>query len=172
MPEDASLLILGLGNVLCRDDGLGVAAIQRLQRTHEAPTGVHVLDGGTLGLSLLPCMQDADQIILVDAIATDEAPGTPVRLEGHDVGAAVRHRLSPHQIGVADLIDALCLVGRRQARLVLVGVVPESIGLGFGLSPPVEAALPHLVERIIDEASALGYRLAPKISPREGSTWS
>jgi hydrogenase maturation protease len=153
------LLILGLGNLLCSDDGLGAAAIARLVARYEIPDGVSVQDGGTLGLALLPYLEDAQKAILVDAIRTDDPPGSHVRLDGDDVGPAVASRLSPHQIGVADLLDAARWRGRLPDVLVLLGLVPQTLELGLGRSPRVEAHLPELVQRIVEEARVLGFKL-------------
>lgn len=157
MSDRTPLLVLGLGNVLLEDDGVGAAAVALVAEGFEPPPGARVLDGGTLGLSLLPYVEDADTVILVDAVRTDGAPGTLVRLEGDEVAPAVATRLSPHQVGVADLLDGARLVGRYPRRVVLLGVVPASIELGVGLTPAVQAALPRLVERVVQEAQALGF---------------
>jgi hydrogenase maturation protease len=157
MGRSIDLLVLGLGNVLCGDDGVGVLAAQAIARRFQLPDGVRVLDGGTLGLSLLPYFEEAREAILIDAVATGEAPGTPVRLEGDDVLSIARQRLSVHQIGVADLLDAARLRGVYPERVVLFGVVPESIELGVSLTPAVEAELPRLVERVTREARARGF---------------
>ncbi len=153
------LLILGLGNLLCGDDGLGPAAIARLRARYEIPDGVSVQDGGTLGLALLPYLEDAEKAILVDAIRTDDPPGSHVRLDGEDVGPAVASRLSAHQVGVADLLDAARWRGRLPDVLVLLGLVPQTLELGLRRSPRVEAHLPELIQRIVEEARVLGFKL-------------
>lgn len=151
------LLVLGLGNPLCGDDGLGVAAVEELGRRYRAPPGALFLDGGTLGLSLLPFLEDAEQAILVDAVRDDAPPGTLVRLSGTEVRPAVESRLSVHQVGVADLVGAADLLGRLPRRLVLLGLVPASLDLGVGLSPEVAPRLGALVEAVAAEAQALGH---------------
>jgi hydrogenase maturation protease len=151
------LLVLGLGNLLCGDDGLGVVAVHLLARQYQAPEGAYVLDGGTLGLSLLPYLEDARDAILVDAIRADGPPGAFVRLEGDDVAPALASRLSVHQVGVADLLDGARWRGRYPSRLVLLGLVPETLELGLPRSPAVEAAVPALVDRIVIEALRLGH---------------
>jgi len=156
------LLVLGLGNVLCRDDGLGAVAVHLLERRYRAPEEAVVLDGGTLGLSLLPTLERASEAILVDAIRADGAPGAFVRLEGDDVAPAVAARLSVHQVGVLDLLEAAHWRGRYPPKLVLLGLVPESLELGLGRTPAVEAALPALVERIVAEAAGLGHVFVPR----------
>jgi hydrogenase maturation protease len=153
------LLVLGVGNVLCGDDGLGVVALQELQRRYRAPRGVRFLDGGTHGLSLLPELESADAAILIDAIRDDAPPGTLVRLEGDEVVRAAATRLSVHQIGVADLLDGARLCGRCPPRLSLIGAVPESIDLRVGLSPPVRAALHGVIESVVRECALLGRPL-------------
>ena len=164
MNERIPLLILGLGNVLLEDDGVGSAAIALLHDRFEPPACVRVFDGGTLGLSLLPYLQMSDAVILVDAVRADGAPGTLVRLDGDDVAPAVATRLSPHQVGVADLLDGARWLGRYPARVVLVGLVPASMELSVGLSPLVRASLPELVEQIVREAAALGFSMARRQS--------
>jgi len=158
------LLVLGLGNVLCGDDGLGAVAVHLLERQYRAPDGVSVLEGGTLGLSLLPYLEDAHEAILVDAIRADGPPGSLVRLEGDEVGPAVAGRLSVHQVGVADLLEGARWRGRYPSRVILLGLVPESLDLGLGRTDAVEAALPGLVERIVEEAGRLGHTFVPRAS--------
>jgi hydrogenase maturation protease len=157
MSDRVPLLVLGLGNVLLEDDGVGAAAVARLLERYDAPPGVRVLDGGTLGLSLLPYLESADAVILVDAVRTDDAPGAFVRLTGDDVAPAVATRLSPHQVGVADLLDSARWIGRYPRKVLLLGLVPQSMELAVGLSESVRPALPTLVERIVEEAGALGF---------------
>ncbi len=122
-----------------------------------------MLDGGTLGLSLLSHIRASDDVILSDAINSAGPPGTFIRLEGDEVEPAVRTRLSPHQVGVADLLDALGLLGAKPRRLILLGLVPETLRLGLGRSPAVEAQLPRLVDEIVEEARRLGYELLPYV---------
>jgi hydrogenase maturation protease len=162
MSERTPLVVLGLGNVLLEDDGVGAAAVALLRDRYEAPCGVQVLDGGTLGLSLLPYLDAADAVILVDAVRADERPGSLVRLTGEEVAPAVATRLSPHQVGVADLLDGARWLGRYPRRVVLLGLVPQSMNLVVGLSASVRPALPALVERIVDEARMLGFAFRRK----------
>ena len=162
MSRPTPLLVLGLGNMLLEDDGVGAAAVSLLLERYAAPEGVRVLDGGTLGLSLLPYLEDADAVILVDAVRADGPPGSFVRLDGDDVAPAVASRLSVHQVGVADLLDGARWLGRYPDRVVLLGLVPESMELAVGLTPRVRSALPELAERVAEEARSLGFVFSPK----------
>lgn len=161
MSAPAGLLVLGLGNPLCADDGVGPAAVAELARRYAPPAGARVLDGGTLGLALLPLLEDALDVLLIDAVRCDAPPGSLVRLAGDEVAPAARERLSVHQVGVADLLDAMALRGKAPRQLRLLGLVPQSLELALGRSPAVAAALPLLVECIVEEAGGLGYTFTP-----------
>jgi hydrogenase maturation protease len=142
------LLVLGLGNLLSRDDGLGVAAVSLLARRWRAPDGVRLLDGGTQGEALVPWIESADRLILVDAVRIDEPPGTLVRLDGPDeVVDAQAERLPDAQL---------------PAKIVLLGIVPKRVDVGLERSTSVETALPALVDLIVAEAAAFGFRFLPR----------
>lgn len=158
------VLILGLGNVLLGDDGLGPAAIARIERDYQVPDQVRLVEGGTLGLTLLDELAQAEHVVLVDAVATDEPPGTFVRLDGEAVRDAVRDRLSVHQVGVADLLDVARLIGCYPDSVVLLGLVPGELGLGVQRTAIVEAGLDLLVSAIVQEVRSLGYTLLPQAS--------
>ncbi len=158
------LLVLGLGNVLCTDDGAGVVALHRLRRAWAMAEGVVTVDGGTLGLALLPMVERAERVLMIDAVRGDGPPGTPVRITGDDVAPAVYERLSPHQIGVADLLGGAAMLGRYPSAVVIVGVVPASVDLGFERTPAVEASLPGLVTRVVAELTAMGFPPTPLVA--------
>ena len=146
--------IIGVGNPLMGDDGVGIALVERLAR-RELPPGVEVVDGGTGGVTLLGLMEGAAGVVLVDAADMGCPGGTVVRLAGED--AALSERPSPlslHQAGVA---GALAL-GRELGilpRLVLFLVQGERVAPGQGLSPRVAAALDALADRVTAEARFL-----------------
>ena len=146
------LLVLGLGNLLARDDGLGAAALSLLARRWRAPEGVRLLDGGTQGAALLAWIDAADRLLIVDSVRIEEPPGTLVRLEGPD---EVLHAVSD-RLGLEDAPDASL-----PRTLVLLGIVPERTDLGLDRSPTIETALPALVDLIVAEAAGMGFRFAP-----------
>ncbi len=150
------VLVLGLGNVLCGDDGAGVVVAHRLRRGYVMPDGVRVVDGGTLGLDLLAVVAASDRVILVDAVRGDGPPGTLVRLAGDAVAPAVYERLSMHQIGVADLLAGAALCDRYPQEVVICGVVPATTDLALGCTPAVTESLPALEAAVIGELHRLG----------------
>ena len=160
-PDDKTIevLVLGLGNVLLGDDGLGAAAVARVERSYRIPADVHLEDGGTQGMALLGMIAESRHVILVDAVRTDDPPGTFVRIDGDEVMDAVRDRLSPHQVGVADLLDSARLIECYPASVTLLGLVPETIELSVERTGAVEAGLDTLVEAVVREVKSLGYTM-------------
>jgi hydrogenase maturation protease len=157
--KNVGVLVLGLGNVVLGDDGLGPAAIARIERDYRIPPDVRIVDGGTLGLSLLGLIAESERVILVDAVRADAPPGTLVRLDGADVTDAVWNRLSPHQVGVADLLEAARLIDCYPSSVTLLGLVPEVIDLAVVRSSAVDNRLDELVAAIVGEVQSLDYRM-------------
>jgi len=167
MTSEISVLVLGLGNILCGDDGAGVVVAHRLRRELELPPGVRIVDGGTLGLDLLALVAASDRVILVDAVRADGPPGTLVRLEGEDVAPAVYERLSMHQIGVADLLAGAALCERYPREVVIVGVVPATTDLQLGCTSEVTRSLPVLSEMVVRELGRMGVDVKRRSDPGE-----
>jgi hydrogenase maturation protease len=149
-------VLIGLGNILLRDEGLGVHLVQHLQANHSFPSHVTLLDGGTLGLDLLPYLDEVGCLVLVDAVDVDSPPGTIVRWEDNDIPASLSVKMSPHQIGLADLLVAASLIDTLPERVILWGMQPAVIEPGLELSPEVEAAMLELEASILSELQAAG----------------
>jgi len=149
-------LVLGLGNILLGDEGVGVRVVERLQELYEFPQEVQVLDGGTLALDLLPYVEDADRLLVIDALKIDAEPGAIARLEGDEVPAFLSVKISPHQMGLADLLAVARLRDRLPEQLVLWGVQPAVMRPGLELSSPVAAQVEVLVEKVVAELSRWG----------------
>ena len=161
-------LVLGLGNILLRDEGVGVRVVERLQRLYRFPAEVQLLDGGTLGLDLLPYVEAVDRLLIVDALELDAAPGTVARLEGAEVPATLSVKLSPHQVGVADLLAAARLRGRCPAELVLWGAQPGVIEVGLDLSAAVAGQVDVLADRALAELQGWGIGYTRRLEEQEG----
>lgn len=148
------ILLVGIGNILMSDDGIGVRAIELLSERYRFPEEVTVLDGGTLGLSLLPHVQNVDRLIVIDAVDTGSPPGTLVRLAGEEIPRALESKLSPHQLGLKDLLGVASLLGCAPGETVICGVQPASVQMGMDLSPSVQAQLESLVESVLQQLAA------------------
>lgn len=151
-----SVLVLGVGNLFMTDDGVGVKLVQRLQKEYSFPPEVAVVDGGTMGISLLPLLAGAERLLVVDAIEKGRSPGTLVRLAGDDIHAGFRCKVSSSQIGVEDLLAAAELSGESPREVVIWGVQPAALEWGTELSSIVEERIDGLMERVLDELSGWG----------------
>ncbi|MBB1199430.1 HyaD/HybD family hydrogenase maturation endopeptidase [Enterobacteriaceae bacterium 89] len=143
------ILVLGIGNLLLSDEGVGVRIVEALEQRYLLPPHVEVLDGGTSGMELLDVMANRDHLIVADAVLTGDKPGSVVVLHDDQIPALFSQKVSPHQLGLADVLMALRLTGEFPRRLTLVGVVPQSLEPGIGLTSTVrqtiEPALKHIV---------------------------
>jgi hydrogenase maturation protease len=157
---EAGILVMGLGNVLLRDEGVGVRALERLVERYALPKEVQALDGGTMGLDLLPYVERASALLILDAVQTGQPPGSLVRLEGDEIPATLALKLSVHQVGFQELLAASLFRGTMPARIVLWGIEPATIEWGLDLSPPVAAALDELVERAVQELHSWGVPIS------------
>jgi hydrogenase maturation protease len=150
------ILVLGIGNLVMSDDGVGVKVVQQLQREYRFPGNVEILDGGTLGLDLLPKLEGIDHLIVVDAVETGEKPGTCVRLAGEELPIALETKVSPHQMGLKDLLSVAELLGHAPREMVLIGVQPGSIEMDTELTPEVEVMMQVLVNNTLYELEKIG----------------
>jgi len=142
------VVVLGVGNLVMSDEGLGVHCVQQLEAEAVLPREVIILDGGTSTHELLGDLENLDLLVIVDAVAGGGAPGTMVRLEGDAVPSAFSNTLSPHQHGIHDLLATLQLLGRAPKRVVVLGATPARMTLGLDLSPALAAILPELGRRV------------------------
>lgn len=155
-------MIIGLGNRLMTDDGVGLEALRAFEEAYDLPDGVDLLDGGTLGLDLLVHLEGYPRVLMADCVTVGHPPGTVLRLEGDDIPRAFAQCLSPHQMGLTDLLAVLELQGRLPEALVVLGVEPESIEPGLELSAPVRAALPRLAREMADTLAGWGLVAEPR----------
>lgn len=146
-----TVLILGIGNLVMSDDGVGVHVVQELQRSYRFPENVMVVDGGTLGLDLLPMLENVTHLILVDAVETGDKPGTMIRLIGEELPVALETKLSPHQMGLKDLLAVSELMGHSPGEMVLIGVQPGCIEMGVEMTADVDAVLDEMISKVLSE---------------------
>jgi hydrogenase maturation protease len=151
--------VIGLGNVVLSDDGVGVKAVQRLRDRYALSGGLELVEGGTAGLLLLPLLADARRVIIVDAIDTGAPAGTLVRLDGAEWASAFQLRMTPHDVGLVDLLGAAEFSGAWPEELVLHGVQPACTAIGTELSAPVAAALDPLLDAVASELGQWGVKL-------------
>lgn len=148
-------LVLGLGNVLLQDEGVGVRAVERLQHHIDLPSDVEVLDGGTLGLELLSRFEGVERLIVVDAVDAAAPPGARLRFVDQKIPASRGPMMSPHQLSLPHLLALARVQGILPSSVVLWGMQVQQVGMGLNLSPPVAAQLDALVQAVVEEVKEI-----------------
>lgn len=172
MTEPKPIRILGVGNVLCTDDGLGPYAIQALEAQFEFPESVEVIDVGTPGLDFTPYLSDARMVIVIDTVRGEEVPGTLRLIRDREIVAKPPpSRMSPHEPGLREALMATELSECSPEELLLVGVVPENTEGGTRLTPAVLEAVPEVLETVVLELERLGEPAVRRDPPGEMDIW-
>lgn len=154
-------VVLGAGSPLMGDDGLGVEVVATLaERWAETPT-LRFLDGGVWGMRLLPYIEEADRLLVVDAIRAGVEPGEIVRLERNELPRHMATKLSVHQIDLGEVFAVAELRGRFPPEAVAIGIEPEIVQAYVPLSEPVRRSVPALLEAVEEQLRAWGHRLEP-----------
>ncbi len=155
-------LLMGLGNIILRDEGLGVRAYERLIERYTLPEDVEAIDGGTLGLGLLAYLEDAQRVLLIDGVRGGLDPGSIVRLEGGQIPAALALKMSMHQTGLHELLAISAIRGTTPETIILWGMEPLLMEPGLELTEPCAAALDDLVDKVAGELRAWGHEVRMK----------
>ena len=143
-------VILGVGNVLLSDEGIGVHVVNELS-TMELPPGVSVVEGGTDGFRLLNIITETDRLIVIDAVKGGADPGSIYRFNVDDVkNVPSGFRTSVHQVGILEVIDLSGLIGKTP-KTTIIGVEPKSLEMSLELTPEIKAKIPRIIEIIFEE---------------------
>jgi hydrogenase maturation protease len=162
--EKQKILVLGVGNILLKDEGVGVYVIKRLEEEYEFSDNVEVFDGGTLGLRLTDQMTCADHVIVVDCVLNNGKPGDLYRLVDEDLRLSVAFKQSMHDL---DLLETLCcceIIGQKPTAVV-IGIEPEDYQSGYGteLTETLQAKVPEMMERVLKEVKDAGGSYSPRV---------
>lgn len=138
-----NILVMGVGNTLMQDDGIGSHIIEALLASPDTPSGLNIIDGGTIGLALLPQIENADAVVIVDASELGENPGTVRLLHNEEIDRQLSgKKRTVHEVALVDLFSAAGIRGRMPTERVLVAIQPGCTEWGVDLTPEVKAAVP------------------------------
>lgn len=159
-------LIFGAGNLLCSDEGFGVHFIQYLEKHYRFNDDVELYDGGTLGIMVTHLLEDADRVFLVDVVDAPGEPGDVLRYEKEEfLLGRLPIKMSPHQIGIQEVLTLSELRGRTPDQVSLFGIIPQSYDAGVELTPLLEDKLPGLAELVVEELRAAGHEVTKLAAP-------
>ncbi len=151
--------LIGLGNLLLRDEGIGIHAVRALEAGYQADPGLEIVDGGTAGLDLLPYIEGRDRVLIVDVVNFRKEPGYIGVLENQEIPAMFTYKNSLHHLGLVDVLAAAQLLDVAPQEVCLIGIQPHTIETGLELSDLLQAKLPELLARIIARLQDWGLAL-------------
>ncbi len=163
--SDERITVMGIGNPLVKDEGIGVRVVEALVDTYEFPPNVTVLDAGTMGMGILNLLRECDYLLVIDAVdGTGQPAGTIVRFSAEDLAPnQVMHSL--HDIRFVDVLEAAELAGIRPQSDFIGVQVKDMDGIAVGLTEELEDAIPGSVEAILAVLAERGVAASAKASP-------
>jgi hydrogenase maturation protease len=150
MPDNKDILILGIGNILLKDEGVGVHVVRKLKEFH-LPDSVEIIDGGTAGLDLIDLIVNRKKVIVIDTVKAGDKPGTIYRLTEKNLNIKPKAIMSFHEI---DFLHALYLsevMGEKPEETIVIGVEPKDISDDLELSPEIQERIPRIIEIVMKE---------------------
>lgn len=156
------MLVLGVGNLLLMDEGVGVRVVQELSGRFIFPDDVDIIDGGTLGLDLLPYLEDRECAIIIDAAKMGKPAGSVGRIAEESMPWMINKKLSSHQVGIAELITIANITGKLPKKLILIGIEPKCIQVGLEISKEVSDRIDEVISLVIQELTSLGLDIKEK----------
>ena len=157
--------ILGIGNILIRDEGFGVYCVRQLQEEYLVPGDLEILDGGTAGIMMAPFMESVQALYVIDTINLPAAPGTVHCFSDHNIRAGdIQGMMSPHQLGLLEILSLCRLRDRAPETVELITVVPADLSTGLGLSSVLEPRIATVIALLREKLAERGIVLQPRPS--------
>jgi hydrogenase maturation protease len=163
-------LVIGVGNPLMGDDGLGITAVAQLAAEWPNDESLDFVDGGTWGMNLLPLIEGANRVMILDAIDRGLPPGTSIALEREEIPCYFAIKLSPHQLDLREVLALAELRGTLPDETIALGVQPERVELSLALSSPVAAAVDDLIAAANDRLAVWGHHCHPPTAKPPGGS--
>lgn len=162
MENENSIILLGVGNILLTDEGLGVHVVNEMRKEYTFTPEISIIDGGTMGMELLSYMRGMKKLLLVDAVNGGEEPGTVYEFPHKDMETYFTDHISVHEVGMQDILRIRALQDNPLEDAMVIGVEPESLDIGLAVSDTVKNVLPDVKQRIIGVLKAWGVEVAPQ----------
>jgi hydrogenase maturation protease len=161
--QERTIGILGIGNLLLGDEGFGVHCVQHIEQHYEIPENIRVIDGGTAGILLAPFIEECDKLYVLDVIDLEDDPGSVHLFTDEDVRAGdVQTRMSPHQIGMLEILDICKIRGKVPEQVQYITVVPQTLETGMELSPLIAERVTDVIDILLQSLAKLSVSLPEK----------
>jgi hydrogenase maturation protease len=148
---EPSISVIGLGNILMGDEGIGVHTINRFRERYRVPDSVEIVDGGTCGLALMPVIEGRKKVLIVDAVNFDREPGYIDRLVNDEIPARFTTKASLHHLGLMDVLSIVRLADTMPEEICLIGIQPKTIELGLDMTREMWDKVDTLVEKTVSK---------------------
>lgn len=155
-------VVLGIGNILLSDEGVGVRVVQDLENQYVFPENVELVDGGVGSFSLLPYIESAEKLLVIDAISGGKPPGTIYKFKGEEIPHQIIEKLSIHELNFSDILNLAKLRGKYPEELVIIGIEPKSLEIGLELSEEVKSNYEKLLNEVLDQLREWGVEVISK----------
>lgn len=157
-----SIVVVGIGNILFQDEGIGCYAGKFLEANYEFSQSVEIIDGGTLGFKLMTYFQSHDRVVIIDTVSAEGEPGTIGRLSADELIALGTERQTAHEVEVVEMLE-ICSLLDHMAEVSVIGIVPEDIiSVNIDLTETLKEAFIPLVAEVIKELESAGVTVTPK----------
>ena len=160
----AEVTILGVGNVILKDEGFGVRVAEYLDHHYTFPDSVQIVDGGTLGIELTQYVTGTNKLLVIDSINGGAEPGTVFRFHNDAIMEHFQDKLSAHEVGIQDVLALLTVTGHKSPDVIVIGAQPFDVEAGVGLSDGMQALLPQIVEQALKDLGNWGIEAQRKES--------
>ena len=158
--------VIGVGNILLKDDGIGVRVAEYIKEKRLLPPQIDVVDGGTGGIQLISIIKDADCLIIIDAVKGGGRPGNIYRFTIDDIPVNIAQKTSLHELGLQEVFALLDLSeGKRPETVIIIGIEPGEVAYGMDLSPKLKAVVPKAAGVVVDEVEKIFKIKKGRISP-------
>ena len=151
MIKEPTITILGLGNILMTDEGVGVHTIHEFEKRYTVPEYVEIIDGGAAGLDLIPFIEGREKVLMVDAVNFDREPGYIGMLENETIPVKLAVKTSMHHAGLMDVLSIVKLLGNYPKEICIIGIQPKSLELGLDMTPEIWDKKEALLKRVVDK---------------------
>jgi hydrogenase maturation protease len=158
--ESGHIIVLGLGNILLSDEGIGVHTINAIKEQYDFMPAVNIVDGGTMGLDLLPLFQNADRILVIDAVDFKRSAGHIGVIEGDAIPSVLNAKLSAHHIGLSDLLFTAKLMRAKPPEICLIGIQPKSLDVGLEMTEEMKSKIASIIDLAINILTKWGIEFS------------